>query len=139
MKTMDVTCERAQVTREEAAPRTIGDVMLRNPKTLHGSATVDDARGFFANPNVVSAVVVDGTRFVGLLDRSDLPSLLPGSAPIRSYARSTPIMTPSRPVTEAMGLLDERGLSRMAIVDEDGTTLAGLLCLDRQRAGFCQG
>lgn len=136
---MDATCERAQTTREEAAPRTVGDVMLRTPKTLRGSATVDEARAFFANPKVISAVIVDGTRFVGLLDRTDLPSLLPGSAPIRAYARATPTMTPSRPVAEAIDILDERGLARIAIVAEDGVTLAGLLCLDRQRAGFCQG
>lgn len=135
----DVTCERAQVTRDEAAPRTVGEVMLRTPKTLPGSATVDDARAFFGNPKMVSAVVVDGTRFVGLLDRSDLPSLLPGAAPIRAYVRATPTMTPSGSVVDAMEILDERNVARIAVVAEDGVTLAGLLCLDRQRAGFCQG
>lgn len=135
-----VTCDNAQITRQEAAPRLVRDVMLRTPKTLPGSATVDDARAFFANPKVISAVIVDGTRYVGLLDRSDMPSLLAGSTPIRTFARrSAPIITPQRTVAEATEILDDLGLARLAVVEEDGVTLAGLLCLDLKRAGFCQG
>lgn len=135
-----VTCDNAQVTRQEAAPRLVRDVMLKTPKTLPGSATVDDARAFFANPKVISAVIVDGTRFVGIMERSDLPNLLAGSTPIRTFVRRlAPTITPQRTVAEAIEVLDERGLARLAVVEQDGVTLAGLLCLDLRRAGFCQG
>lgn len=135
-----VTCERAQVTRVDAAKKLVGDVMLRHPKTLRGDATVKDARAMFADSKVVSAIVADGTKFVGLLDRSDLPSLLAGDSPIRTFARRRIITTtPARPIEEAMEVLDERGLARMVVLEEDGVTLAGLLCLDLKRAGFCQG
>lgn len=139
--TMDpVTCERAQVTRDDAAPQQVGDVMLRHPKTLPHTATVDEARAFFDNPKVVSAVLLDGPSFVGLLNRSDVPSLLPGHSPVGTFARrSVPTITPDRPVSEAIETLDGRGLARMVVLDQDGSTMLGLLCLDLQRAGFCQG
>lgn len=132
------TCVRAQVTVDDAAPLLVRDVMLSTPKTLSGRATVADARAFFDNPKVVSALVVDDGRFVGLLDRSDMPSLLAGSTPIRTFTRrEVATITPDRPVTEAMDILDSRGLSRLVVLAEDGETLAGLLCLDLTRAGFC--
>lgn len=132
------SCVQAQTTRQEAAPQLVGDVMLRTPKTLPGRATIDDARALFANPKVVSALVVDGDKFVGLLDRSDLPSLLAGSTPIRTFVRrEVPTITPDRPVSEATDILDAWGLARLVVLAEDGATLAGLLCLDLQRAGFC--
>ncbi|MEO7127025.1 MAG: CBS domain-containing protein [Nakamurella sp.] len=135
-----VTCERAQVTRDDAAPQLVGDVMLRRPKTLDGHATVDEARAFFANPKVISALIVDGTSFVGLLDRGDMPRLLAGSSPIRTFVRrEISTITPDRPVTDAIEVLDARGLARMVVLESDGITLAGLLCLDLKRAGFCQG
>lgn len=139
--TMDpamVSCERAQVTRDDAAPQRVRDVMLARPKTLSGRATVADARAFFADPKVVSAVVADEDRFVGLLDRSDMPSLLAGSTPIRTFVRrEVATITAGRPVTEAMDILDSRGLSRLVVIGDDGQTLVGLVCLDRRRAGFC--
>lgn len=134
------TCDFPQVTRDTAATQLVRDVMLRNPKTLRGDATVNDARAMFADPKVVSAIVADGTVFVGLLNRSDMPSLLAGDSPIRTFARRTvPTITPGQPVTEAVGILDDRGLARLVVLEEDGVTLAGLLCLDRKRAGFCRG
>lgn len=135
-----VTCERAQVTRGDAARYLVGDVMLRHPKTLPGNARVDEARQFFADAKVISAVIVDGTAFVGLLERSDVPSLLPGSSPIRTFARrDIATITPDRPVADAVDILDAGGLARLVVLESDGVTLAGLLCLDRKRAGFCQG
>ena len=134
------SCERAQVTRLDAAEQLVRDVMLSHPKTLRGDATVDDARALFADAKVITAIVTDGTTFVGLLDRSDLPSLLPGNAPIRTFSRhAVPSITPDRPVTEAMQILDGYGLARLVVLEEDGVTLAGLLCLDLKRAGFCGG
>lgn len=132
------SCERAQITRDDAAPQLVRDVMLSAPKTLSGRATAAEVRTFFDNPKVVSALVVDDGRFVGLLDRSDVPSLLAGQTPIRTFARrDVPTITPDRPVTEAMEILDSRHLARLVVLAEDGQTLAGLLCLDLKRAGFC--
>lgn len=135
-----VTCERAQVTRDDAVTGRARDVMLAHPKTLPGDATLADARAFFANPKVISAIVVDGSAFVGLLDRSDLPSLEPDNSPIRTFTRrAVPTTRPDHLVADVMAELDDGGLARMVVLENDDLTLAGLLCLDLQRAGFCQG
>lgn len=135
-----VTCDLAQVTREAATRQLVGDVMLRHPKTLPGNTRVDQARRFFEDSKVISALIVDGTAFVGLLERSDLPSLLPGTSPVRTFVRrEIATITPDRPVSEAVDILDAGGLARLVVLESDGVTLAGLLCLDRKRAGFCQG
>lgn len=132
------SCERGPITSQAARGTTVGDVMLRSPKTLPARATLDDARAFFANPKVVTAVLVEGSAFAGLLDRTDLPSLLAGSVPIRTFARSTvPTVTAETAVSDALVMMDARGTSRLVVLDGDGSTVAGLLCLDRQRTGFC--
>lgn len=132
------SCERADLTRSDAAPKRVRDIMLATPKTLPANASVDDARAFFANPKVINAVVVDGSKFVGVLHRTDLPSLLPGNSPIRTIAkRDVPTITADRPATEAVDILDSRGATRLVVVGDDGETLVGLLCLDLQRSGFC--
>ncbi len=135
-----VTCELAQLTRDEAAPQRVRDVMVIRPKTLPGNATLGQAREFFANPRVVNAVLVDERTFVGVLQRSDLPSLVPDTAPVRMYARrDVKTMRPAQPMQDALAIMDGDGSARLVVLEDDGVTLAGLLCLDLKRAGFCQG
>jgi CBS domain-containing protein len=134
------TCDAAQVTRTGAASRRVRDVMLRSPKTLAHDASVRDASALFANPKVVEAVLTDGSAFVGLLARDDLPDEAPGSAPISVYARrDVTRITGSLPVPETLAILDAEGSSRLVVLEDDGVTLAGLVCLDLRRGGFCAG
>jgi len=51
----------------------VTDVMLSRPKTLAADATVGDVRAFFANPHVMTALLVDDGRFRGAIDRGTLP------------------------------------------------------------------
>jgi hypothetical protein len=41
-------------------------------------------------------------------------------------------------MSEAMRMLDDHDERRLVVLADDGQTLAGLLCLDKRRAGFCQ-
>lgn len=134
------SCMQAQTTRADVADRTVGEVMIRTPKTLPGGASIADAKQFFTNPKLISAVLLDGDIFVGLLDRTDLPSLVPDVAPVRTYCkRDVPTVTPQTPVSIAEQILDAYGTTRLVVLDDDGSTFAGLLALDRKRSGFCQG
>lgn len=134
------TCDRAQVTRGEAAPQLVRDVMLKNPKTLPADASVGAARQFFANPKLVTALLVDGTAFAGALDRDDVPVDGEDTAPARKHAhRDVATISPGRSMQDAVAVLDEHRTNRLVVLEDDGVTLAGLLCLDLQRAGFCQG
>ncbi|MDA8076829.1 MAG: CBS domain-containing protein [Actinomycetota bacterium] len=134
------TCDAAQVTRTDAASKRARDVMLRTPKTLPHDASVRDARALFANPKVVEAVVTDCRAFVGLLSRGDVPDDAPGSAPVGGYVRrDVTRITGDLPVPDALAILDAESSSRLVVLENDGVTLAGLLCLDLRRGGFCAG
>ncbi|WP_277049585.1 CBS domain-containing protein [Ruania albidiflava] len=134
------TCENPSIGREEASARTVGEVMITRPKTLPARASVQDARELFTNPKVLTAVLVDGEKFAGLLDRDALPEWEPGADSVGVYARTeVPTITPDRPVSDAVELMHGEDALRLVVLDADGATLRGLLCVDHERTGFCQG
>lgn len=134
------SCDRTSVPAADSGSRPVGEVMVRKPKTLPIDASAAQARELFTNPKVLSAVLVDGTDFAGMLDPDAISEALGDEALIAPYAqRDVPTITPDRPVGEAAELLRTRGALRLAVVQADGHTLAGLLCVDHERTGFCQG
>lgn len=133
-------CENPSVGGADAATRTVGEVMITRPKTLPALASVQEARALFTNPKVLTAVLVDGEKFAGLLDRDALPEWEPGANSVGVYARTAvPTITPDRPVSDAVALMEGEDALRLVVLDEDGATLRGLLCVDHERTGFCQG
>ena len=135
----DPTCDNADVKITDAAPQLVRDVMVKRPKTLPVGATVADVRRFFENPNVLNALLVDGTTFVGVLERDDVAPTAPETAPARELAkRAGMTIAADAPMSEAMRMLDDYDERRLVVLADDGQTLAGLLCLDKRRAGFCQ-
>lgn len=132
-------CAGTVPSGDEAGMR-VGDVMVRRPKTLAADTTVGAVRALFASPRAANALLVDGDAFAGVLTRDDLPASLPDTAPARAYARrDVPTITLDRPVAEARTILDTDALGRLVVLETDGVTLAGLLCLDPKRRGFCRG
>jgi predicted transcriptional regulator len=126
------------IDRDDAAGRLVSDVMVRRPKTLPVDASVAQLREHFTNPRVQTALLADEGRFAGAIAPSELPDDAPATGPARDYARlDVPTLPPDATMAEALTLLDSRGDFRLVVLDADGTTLAGLLCLDRTRAGFC--
>jgi CBS domain-containing protein len=123
---------------EEAGVQRVRDVMLARPKTLPADATVADLRRLFANPRVATAVLVEQDAFVGLVDRAAVDDRLSGDAPARPLAHSAGVtIAAEATVGEAMARFDEDGGTRLAVLDPDGSTLQGLLCLNTARTGFC--
>jgi CBS domain-containing protein len=114
------------------------DVMLSRPKTLPATATVGDVRRDFENVNVMSALLVDGDAFAGMIAREELPAGASDDRPARPYARSdVDRIEPDALVSDARAWLDANDERRLLVIDGDGTTLRGLLCLNRSRTGFC--
>lgn len=137
MATEDCTNER--VTRDVVEGARVRDAMVASPKTMPADGTVADLRATFANPHVVSALLVDGRRFVGLVDRDSVRDELPDGQPARSLLRpDVATIDPDAPLTEALAVLDEHAERRLVVLDRDGGTLRGLLCLSSDRNGFCQ-
>lgn len=132
-------CTNPRVTDDDGAALRVADAMVARPKTLPADATAGDLRALFDNPHVVSAVVVDGAAFVGTVGRDELPADVADDRPARALARrDVPTIAPDAPLAEAVRMLDADGTRRLVVLDADGTTLRGLLCLTRDRDGFCQ-
>jgi CBS-domain-containing membrane protein len=115
----------------------VRDVMVPRPKTLPAGASVGDLRRLFGNAHVQTALLVDGSEFVGAVDRHTVPDHTPDDSPARSLATSGDVIGPEAPMAEAVARLDERGTDRLVVLD--GPKLVGLMCLTKDRTGFCQG
>jgi CBS domain-containing protein len=131
-------CDRESVTRANGAGLLVRDAMNAAPKTTPGDATVGELRVLFANHHVVTALLVDGPRLVGVVHRDALPEG-DDERPARDLAvRDVPRIGPDAPLTEALARLDRRGERRLVVLDPESDHLRGLLCLTVDRAGFCQ-
>ena len=128
----------AKVTRDEAAALLVRDVMVRRPKTLPAGSTVAELRAHFENPRVRTALLADGMRFAGAIAPEELPAGADADAPALRHARTDlPTVGPDATMADAVALMDSRGDYRLIVLDADGETIAGLLCLDSAGAGFC--
>jgi predicted transcriptional regulator len=129
-----------KVLRTDAAGCQVGDVMVRNPKTVSVETNVSQLRGLFENDRVRAALLVDGDRFAGVIAPEDLPATAMASEPARAYARrNVPAVGPDTDLADALAVMDTRGDRRLVVLGPDGTTLVGLLCLDKSGSSFCVG
>jgi predicted transcriptional regulator len=128
----------AKVTRDAAVEMLVRDVMVRRPKTLPADSTVGELRAHFENPRVRTALLADGGRFAGAIAPEELPAAAPDSDRAGAHARTDlPRVGPDATMADALALLDTRGENRLLVLEDDGETIAGLLCLDQSGTGFC--
>jgi len=132
-------CRNESVDRVDAPGLTVKDAMVAAPKTVPAQATVADLRAMFANPHVVTALLVDGPRFVGVVHRTQLSDEIEDTLPAAALAlRDIPTIGPDAPLTDALAMLDTGEERRLVVLDAGGDRLRGLLCLTGDRSGFCQ-
>jgi CBS domain-containing protein len=127
------------IAREDALQLTVGEVMIADPKTPPGDATVGDVRRAFERPNVRTMLLADGDVFRGAIERERVPDGAGDDEPAVRYADTSPIaVTPATAMTDAVALLEQRGGEpRLIVVDDDGVTLRGLICVNSRATGFC--
>ena len=127
-----------KMTRERAADLLVADVMVRRPKTMPADASVADLRAQFENPRVRTALLADDGRFAGAIGPDELPAGAADAEPARDYATTDlPTVAPDARMSDALALMEARGEHRLIVLDGDGETLVGLLCMDKTGAGFC--
>ena len=132
-------CKNERVSRDSAAGLRVRDAMVASPKTVPAGATARDLRALFANPHVVTALLVDGPRFVGVVHRDELTSGVCDAHPARQLARlDVPTIEPDAPLSDALSVLDSLSERRLVVIDSEHRRLRGLLCLTSDRLGFCQ-
>lgn len=116
---------------------TVGDVMIRNPKTLAARASIEETRVALANDHVHMVLLIDGCELVGTLVRADLVGAKLGAGPALPLSTIVGRTVPPEAEVEAVQRqLVDLGLRRLAVVDPHGALL-GLVCLKQSRTGFC--
>jgi CBS domain-containing protein len=135
----EVGCVRSRIDRDEAPGLLVRDVMDAAPKTKPATLTVGELRAeFHGDAHHRMALLIDGVVFVGAAEREDLPEGVADDRPVADFAgRPEHEIGPDRPAEEALARLDSQEVSRLVVLDDDGRTLLGLVCMDATRTHFC--
>jgi predicted transcriptional regulator len=124
------------VAREDALDLAVEAVMLSRPKTFPTNATVGEARRLFLNESIRAALLVDGSTFVAMVVRADLPDTAADGEPVLAYGnRDAARARPGTLVRDAMQLIEGASENRLVVAGEDDT-FHGLVCLRRSVDAF---
>jgi CBS domain-containing protein len=115
---------------------TAADLMLREPKTLAGDASVAEVREQLANPKVQLVLLADRRVFRGAV--TALPAEAPPTEPALAYAEQDPETIPPDASDDEAFARAAASPHRRVIVLDDDRTLLGLLCLNQSGTGFCR-
>jgi CBS domain-containing protein len=116
--------------------RIAADLMLRDPKTLGGDASVGEVRAQLANPKVQMVLLADGGRFLGAV--TTIPAGAAADERALDYADPDPeTIFPGEPALSAFDRAAASAHRRVIVLGDDGSLL-GLLCLNVSRTRFCQ-
>jgi hypothetical protein len=119
-------------------PRAAADAMVTIPKTLGEQSDVGTVRRELDDDHVHMVLVVDDQqRLLTTITRSDLPLSVPNSMRAIEVGQLVGRTTrPTTPIIDITAWLDRTGERRLAVTDDRGRLL-GLLCLKRNRTGYC--
>jgi len=121
----------------ETAGLTVADVMLRHPKTLPSSASVQDVRELLERPSVQMVLLADDDVFRGAV--TELPASAGDDEPALEFADPSPTsLRPDDAAATAFTFAAEHPHRRVVVLGE-ANDLVGLVCLDETRTRFCGG
>ena len=109
----------------------VREALVSDPRVLPSDAPLREAAALLLRPHVRSALVVDGERLVGCVTLEAIARAVAGGADVRELRVSdvceadVATIGPETPLDEALHLMVERGLERLAVT-EDGR-LVGVL------------
>ncbi|WP_375487413.1 HPP family protein [uncultured Jatrophihabitans sp.] len=115
---------------------TVADVMVRRPRTWPAELTVAQARQVLQDDHVHAVLVVEDTRLLAVVDRSDLGDAEPVDVAGRLGRLEGRTVAPDAELEPVRLALVRSGRRRLAVVDTE-QRLLGLLCLKRTGLGFC--
>ncbi|MCA9791586.1 MAG: CBS domain-containing protein [Candidatus Eremiobacteraeota bacterium] len=126
--------ERVLAMLEESFPRvqTAGDVMTTQVQCLAAEqgATVEEASNLLREWGFAGVCVTENGKVSGILSRSDLDKAMAhdlGHAPATAYMTPRVVsVSPDTPLQEVQGLMVERDVGRVPVLEDDGT-LVGLI------------
>jgi hypothetical protein len=115
--------------------RVVADLMLRNPKTLPGNASVAEVQAVLDNPRVQLVLLADGERFRGAV--TAVPDGADPRAAALDFADRSPVTIGPTESADAAFAAAAASPNRRAIVLDDRRNLLGLLCLNETLTRFC--
>lgn len=101
---------------------------LLHPRVLESAIPAREVAALLAKPNVESALVVDGERLVGCVTAREIVAAVAEGRDLRTLTAGdicdpdVPAVGPETPPGEALHLMVEKGLERIAVT-EDGRLL----------------
>jgi CBS domain-containing protein len=101
----------------------VREALVADPRVLAADASLRDLAELLTRPNVRSVLVVDGDRLLGCASAQSVVAALargddPGGLLARDVATGeVTTITPDAPVGEAIRLMGERDLDRLAVVE----------------------
>lgn len=126
------------LTRYELEAVPVREIVAPRGKELRIGDMVSTARVLLARSQVQTVPLLDGTRYVGAIDRRLLGSREPGELPLSSVQGVVlPVVAADTSATDALALLDADGGRRLVVVEADGETYVGMVCLRSDRVRLC--
>jgi CBS domain-containing protein len=120
-----------------AAGATVTDVMPSSPKTLPATASVKEVRGFLNDEHVAMALLTDGPTFRAAI--TEIPMDAPLDALAVLFADPAPgTIAPAESAATAFRRAAATPHRRLIVLDDDGLTLLGLVCVSSDRRRFCK-
>jgi CBS domain-containing protein len=102
----------------------VREAIVSHPRVVQADAGVREAAELLTHPNVLSVLVVDGERLLGCVTPESVVAALAGGADLASATAgevadgNVTVIGPDEPVDEALRLMSEHDLERIAVVEE---------------------
>jgi CBS domain-containing protein len=109
----------------------VREALVADPRVLRADAPAREVAAVLAKPHVVHVLVTDGDRLVGSVTEAAIVAAVAEGRDLRELTASdladpgVPTVGPDTPLDEALILMAESGLERLAVVE--GGLLLGVL------------
>jgi CBS domain-containing protein len=103
----------------------VREAIVSDPRVVDAIAPVREAAELLTHPNVRSVLVVDGDRLVGCVTPESLVAAVAAGVDLAAATAAAvadpevPVIGPDEPIGEALRLMGERELERIAVVEDD--------------------
>jgi CBS domain-containing protein len=102
----------------------VREAIVSDPRVVEATAPVREAAELLTHPNVRSVLVVDGDRLVGCVTPESLVAAVAAGADLGAATAAdvadpeVAAIGPGEPVSEALRVMSEHDLERIAVVDD---------------------
>lgn len=102
----------------------VREAIVSDPRVVQAGAGVREAAELLTHPNVRSVLVVDGERLIGCVTPESVVAALAAGSDLATATAgdvadgNVEVVGPDQPVDEALRLMSEHDLERIAVVEE---------------------